>query len=198
MPALQPWHPGRCPRCGLPHAACLCAELPEVRTSCEVLLLRHWKEAFSSTNTARLAALALPRAELHDYGAPPPHAPLPALEVKLTAPDTWLLFPGGEAAPPTPRPQRLVVVDGSWRQAAKMVGRVPGLAALPRWSPSPGQSERLRVRLQHHPEGMATLEAVARAVALLDGEDVAAPLERLFDRYVQEIQRLRTYRTRLP
>ncbi|MCB9743545.1 MAG: DTW domain-containing protein [Alphaproteobacteria bacterium] len=195
MPELHYAPPGRCPRCGLPTGACVCADIHPVQAPFELLLLRHWKEAFSSTNSARLARLALRGATLHDHGAPEPHGPLPDLHAELSAPGTWLLFPGGqEQAPPDLR--RLVVVDGSWRQAARMVKRIPGLAELPRYSPPPRDPARARVRQQHTAGGMATLEAVARAVAGAAGEEAAAPLERLFALYVERVNLLRTYPAR--
>ena len=48
----------RCPRCLL--ARCLCASLPRVEARTRIVLVRHLNERYRSSNTARLAALALP------------------------------------------------------------------------------------------------------------------------------------------
>ena len=61
---------GRCPRCYLPTRLCLCPELPRLDTRTELILIRHHKEKEKSTNTARIAALALARCQLRAYGSP--------------------------------------------------------------------------------------------------------------------------------
>lgn len=175
---------GRCPACYLPHALCLCAELPSVSTRTELLIIRHNKEAQKSTNTARMAALALPRCRIVPYGAPgqPFDASL------LEAPDTWLLFPDAQPPEPgAPPPRRLIVLDGNWAQARRMVHRVPGLQRMPGLKLPPPPPDSRRLRRPPHPEGMSTLEAVAGALAHLEGEDVARPLYALHELMIERV-----------
>jgi DTW domain-containing protein YfiP len=94
-----------------------------------------------------------------------------------------VLFPGHGAKPLTPdlvaslpSPPALIVPDGSWGQASRMVKRLPLLAgavkvALPDRA-FPGTALR-RNRTGHH---MSTYEAVTQALSVLEGEAVAAPL----------------------
>jgi DTW domain-containing protein YfiP len=182
---------GRCPRCYLPTRLCLCAEVPRLDTRTELILIRHHKEKEKSTNTARIAALALARCQLRPYGAP--GEPFDGSELK--AADTWLLFPGTQPpAPGAPLPRRLVVVDGNWSQARRMVHRVPALRVLPSLTLPPPAPDSRRLRRPPHPEGMSTLEAIAGALALLEGEEVARPLyelnERMIDRVLESRGRL--------
>jgi DTW domain-containing protein YfiP len=44
---------------------------------------------------------------------------------------------------------------------------------------------KYRLRKHHRPDGMSTLEAVAAAVAKLEGIEAAEPLERLYDEVVR-------------
>ena len=158
---------------------CICAEIPTVPTRTRIVILRHALEIMRPSNTARIAALALSSCELYDYAALPP-SPLPA---SLGDPDTWLLYPGGEPGVGVPR-QR-VVADGTWSQARPMTQRIPQLRGLPRLSLPPPRGPVLRMRKQRTEDGMATLEAIARAIEVLEGPDVARPLDELFAEVVR-------------
>ena len=176
---------GRCPTCFFRLEVCLCDRIPRVRARTQVMILRHIKEAFRSTNTARLAALALEGAQVHAYGAPGQ----PFDEALVRQEGTWLLFPGpgGADVPPGARPSRLVVLDGSWGQARRMLQRVAALRALPRLSIPPPWPERVRMRRPPSPEGLSTLEAVALALGSLEGEAVRRPLLELYELAVQRV-----------
>ncbi len=182
---------GRCPRCYLPTRLCLCAQVPRLDTRTEFLVIRHNKEKEKSTNTARLAALALRRCQVLTYGAPGQPFDASVLE----GPDTWLLFPDTQPpAPEAPPPRRLIVLDGSWGQARRMVQRLPILRRLPGLVLPPPRPNTRRLRRPPNPEGMSTLEAMAGAVALLEGEELAQQLytlhELMIDRVLESRGRL--------
>jgi len=162
---------GRCPRCVMRLGLCYCGELAPVECRTEVLILRHAKEAFRTTNTARVAEIALSRCRV--IGWEGRESELPPLE------DAWLLFPGdGPSTPPGPPPERLVVLDGSWRQARRIFLRCPALHALPRLSLAPPAVAAPRLRASPAPSAMSTLEAIARALEGLDGAEVGRALDR--------------------
>jgi DTW domain-containing protein YfiP len=174
----------RCQRCNLPSHLCLCAEVPRVETRTCILLLQHVMEAGKKSNTGRLAVQALTNSRLLMYGTPAESFE-PAL---LAEPGTWLLFPDGTPAPPdAPAPRQLVVLDGSWSQVRRMTQRLAVLRTLPRLVLPPPEPGLLRLREPTHPSGMSTLDAVARAVSVLEGPQTAAPLERLAALRVQRI-----------
>jgi DTW domain-containing protein len=84
-----------------------------------------------------------------------------------------------------------VVLDATWHQARRLYRRTPGLRSIPRLVlPAPTQ-RRDRLREQHRPDGMSTLEAVAAAVTKLEGADMAEPLEKLYDEVVRRTNALR-------
>jgi DTW domain-containing protein YfiP len=175
---------GRCRTCFFRLEVCLCDRIPKVRARTRVLILRHHKEAFRSTNTARLAALALEGAKVHPYGAPGQ----PFDEALVQGDGTWLLFPGpGDAPPPEGSPSLLVVLDGSWSQARRMLHRISALRALPRLSLPPRWPDRVRMRRPPSPEGLSTLEAIALALGKCEGEPVQAPLLALYELAVQRV-----------
>jgi DTW domain-containing protein len=177
-------HRPRCDRCNLPLHLCLCAEIPRVETRTHFLLVQHVVEIRKKSNTGRLATLALANSRLLTYGAPDGSFDT----APLSEPGTWLLFPDGPTAPPdAPAPRQLVILDASWSQARRMTQRIPALRTLPRLVLPPPTPGMLRLREPTHPSGMSTLDAVARALAVLEGPEAAAPLERLAALRVQRI-----------
>ena len=183
---------------------CVCEAITPVQTRTRIVVVRHGRELRKPSGTARIAALALPQLELIDYRDEPGDAApawllhetelertLPVLPPELVGerlrmlPAAHLLFPTGrslgEIAPP---PQTLIVLDGTWRQARAMYQRIPGLAALPaaRITSIAPSVERLRKPVR---EGeRSTLEAIAEAIAFIEGDEVAAPLFALHARFV--------------
>lgn len=158
---------------------CLCAELPRLRLPSRLCLVMHRDETRKTTNTGRLAALCLQGTEIVLHGrrgerAEAPDRALPSL----------LLFPCPEAVPLGPEhaadgPVRLVVPDGTWRQAAKMSRRIPWFGELPRVSLPEGDRTRYRLRTESRSGGLSTIEAIARAFGILEGPGVQAQLERV-------------------
>jgi DTW domain-containing protein YfiP len=136
-----------------------------------VLILQHPSEVGHALNTARLAALGLSNGELRVGEV---FEDLPAL---LARPGyrACLLFPG-EVAQPLPQfaaqldglPALLVVPDGTWRKARKLLHCNPLLAALPRVTLADGLQSRYRLRKAPMPGALSTIEAVVGALEILD------------------------------
>lgn len=154
-----------------------------------MLVVRHAREADKSTGTARIAGLALPNSALVDFGedAEPVDA-----ELKGFTDGAWLLFPAEEgAANPSGTPARLIVLDGTWRQTRRMLRKLPSLAGLPRLALPPKDEAPLRLRGSDAPENRSTLEAIADALAVLEGAHVAEPLHALHTLMVERVYRAR-------
>ncbi len=188
-------HNSHCPRCYLRRKICICPILPTVATRTEFLILRHITEAERPSNTGRLAAMVLPNSRIVSCGGGERVGLLPIDDELLRAAGTWLLWPDGTGAQPdmsnlTP-PCRVVVLDGTWRQARRMYSRMPALRTLPRLVLPVPTGFRERLRDQHRSDGMSTLEAIAAAIAKLEGVSVAEPLERLYDEVVRRTSTLR-------
>ncbi|HEX7603364.1 MAG TPA: tRNA-uridine aminocarboxypropyltransferase, partial [Polyangiaceae bacterium] len=133
-----------------------------------------------------LAAECLVNSEIHLRG----HEDMPS------APIAWdedaqplLLFPHEGAVPlsdyaASTRPVTLIVPDGTWRQASKVRKRVPGLEGVPCVTLPAGPPSLYRLRAEAHETGLATIEAIARAIGIVEGPvvgpDVQARIERVF------------------
>ncbi|KAF1067145.1 MAG: hypothetical protein GAK45_01747 [Pseudomonas citronellolis] len=177
----------QCPRCERPASHCLCALIPHLHNRTRVLLLQHPSEAGHALNTARLAALGLANAELRigeDFS-----------DLDLSGVDAWLLFPGEQAlvldalaARPAPQPRLLVVPDGTWRKARKLLHLNPNLAALPRVVLPAGLQSRYRLRKAPAEGALSTIEAVAHALNALDAphtfDELLRPFDALIDRQI--------------
>jgi DTW domain-containing protein YfiP len=184
----------RCRRCHLHDSLCVCALLPRIETRTRLLLLIHLFEARKPSNTGLLAAACLPNHRVilrgHEDDAAAGAQPLDLGEDTRPV----LLYPALDAIPldrfvaegaGDERPITLVVPDGNWRQAGKVRQRVPGLSAIPCvvLPPEPTAPTTYRLRSEPHPQGMATMEAIARALGLLEGAQgpsVRAALEEAF------------------
>lgn len=182
--------PGRCQRCWILDAFCICSSVPTVSTRTEVLVVRHERESWKSTGTARIAALGMPSLRILDFkeNSEPAKSELPA----LVGPGTHLLFPTDESAPwDGTAVSRLVLLDGTWRQARRMYAKLPALHAVPKLALPEKVTKVLQLRDSKFEAGRSTLEAIAEAIALLEGAPVGAPLHTLHAAYVERVFRAR-------
>ncbi len=106
----------------------------------------------------------------------------------------FLLFPDAHArvldshlAEEDDRPIRLIVPDGTWRQARRMVRRVAGLAKMPRVTLPEGLTSKYRLRKRQSTGGMCTFEAISEALCLLEGAHLHAPLFHVLSRFVERL-----------
>lgn len=182
--------PGRCKQCRVVEAHCVCASLPTVTPRTHVVIVRHLRESWKSTGTARIATLAMPSATCLDYGEDT--QPAAAELERLVEPGTWVLLPTDEPQPWQPTDiRRLIAIDGTWRQARRMYQRLPMLHGLPRLTLTQPPRQTLRLRDTTFAEGRSTLEAVAEALGAIEGPEVEAPLLQAHDLFVERVLKAR-------
>ncbi|WP_145186372.1 tRNA-uridine aminocarboxypropyltransferase [Pseudomonas sp. URMO17WK12:I11] len=160
----------RCDRCQRPLDHCLCPLIPCLDSRTRVVVLQHPSETAHALNTARLAALGLVNAELRvgevfeDLAgllATPGYRPV-------------LLFPGEQAqalaayGETGDKPLLLIVPDGTWRKARKLLYLNPLLDALPRVTVAGVAPSRYRLRKAPEPGAVSTIEAVVQALNVLE------------------------------
>lgn len=141
------------------------------------MIVRHHRELHRSSNSGRLAHLALPNSEIVDHGVGHEPTRLGPLD------GAWLLFPEGEPCTraPEPPPKQLIVLDATWSQARRMYHKLDQLRGLPLLRLPEGWRASARLRRAPSADRVSTIEAIAGALRLLEGEDAAAPLEKLFE-----------------
>jgi len=175
----------RCPQCRLHIRLCLCSSIPRLDLATRLILVMHHREWAKPTATGPLALAALSNSELRIQGYQ--DQPLNLQDLDSANRRTLLLYPGDEARilsrallDEDPRPVNLVVPDGNWRQAARMGRRLPGMEHATMVRLPEGAKTCWGVRKECHPEGLATFEAIARALGIIDSANVQESLEELF------------------
>jgi DTW domain-containing protein YfiP len=155
--------------------ACLCAWAVPTANNLPLLVLQHPQEAAHAKNSVRLLRLSLAQCrvavgEVFD----------PAALAGWLGEGSLLLFPDAPgnhaaAAPASttpgalPCPTRLVLLDGTWRQARALLRTNPLLQRLPRWGLPVLDAPRYAIRRAHRPDQRSTLEAACAALGLLEG-----------------------------
>jgi DTW domain-containing protein YfiP len=185
--------------------ACWCQDLPVVETGTRVVFVQHPKEARMKVGTARMAHLCLPNSELY-VGAFWDDDPRLDPILSDTERPAVLLFPGPDAvdvlAGSLAGPVTLVVVDGTWSQAGKMVRRNPRLAALPRVAFTPPKASDYRIRREPRPECVSTIEALVHVLGALEGNPegpmaLLEPFRKMVDFQVDCATRMHCPRVRM-
>ncbi len=147
------------------------------------MVLQHPREARLAIGSAWMVRLALPETEIHRGVLFDDH---PRVRELAAAPGAALLFPGEGAVPAgslaVDPPDTLVVPDGTWHQAERMLRDSPRLAALRRVSvTSDRPSGYGDLRREPAPHCLSTVEAVALALGALEGDpDRFEPMRRAF------------------
>jgi tRNA pseudouridine65 synthase len=170
---------------------CLCAEVDKLELGTKLVLVMHHREVSKTTATGPLAVRALSNSTLLVHGARDRPLDLSALHAEGRR--VLLLFPSEDARPLTtellaedPRPVTLIVPDGNWRQASRAARRIPGMEQAERVLLVAGPPSQYGLRHEPKADGLATFEAIARALGVLESAQAQAQLEALFARMVRD------------
>ena len=189
----------RCSVCGASLTLCMCAEVPRLDLRTKIALVIHHRELSRSSNTGLLAHQSLVNSEVRIRGES-----REALDLSgLLSPEyrSLLFYPSADALEldrelvcRDSRPIQLIVPDGTWRQARKIHSRHPELRDIPRVKISTPNRGTFQLRSQSRPERMATLQAIACALRIIEGDLVAARLMKLYHARVDRTLRARGLR----
>lgn len=151
----------QCSRCLLPVVNCVCTKLPSIVLPFDIVIVRHLQAAQKASNTAFLASLCVSNLILVDIAFP-----RDVHEVNLQIGDILLFPPHEQSVPPPPEllPNRLIVLDGSWRQARKIYRQNPDFQKIPHLALSPREIPPPRILTPSTTDGMCTLEAISRSL----------------------------------
>lgn len=150
-------------------------------------MVQHPDEQRHALNTARLLVNGLVQAELLVAEQLPE-----AWCARLADPHwrTELLFPGPgaqlvTAASEDQRPRRLVLLDGTWRKARKLLYLNPVLQGLAQVTLPAGLSSRYRLRKAPMAESLSTIEAGMHALQIIEPDTDFSALLRPFDALIE-------------
>ena len=164
---------------------CICGFADPIDNQLPVQIFMHHKEASRRSNSAHLLLLSLKNSHIDMHGV-------------QNQPTVWptdthsrplcVLFPSDDAtelhADDRGTFERLIVLDGNWRQAKKAANRIakacqPVFKVLPKKQPS-----EFKLRQQSKIGRLSTYEATARALAILENEQYDERMMPLFRAHV--------------
>lgn len=180
-----------CEGCSLHRARCLCELIPTLHTETRVSLVIHAKEMKRTTNTGVLATKALSNSQVLIRGTMNGQLDLSEL---LNPPYRPVLFFPSEDAEElnhqfvsrSDLPIHLIVPDGNWRQASKVHHRHLELKDVPRVMIKLPNADTHHLRAESTSEGMATLQAIAHALGVIESDSVK---QKLLDLYRLKLER---------
>lgn len=151
----------------------------------------HAKELKKTTNTGRLAVEALVNSEMCVRGKTSKALDLKdILDLNCTP---LLLYPSDDSEElnsdfvlKQKKPLQLIVPDGNWRQASKVHYRHKELAHVRRVRLATVPVAEQYMRLETVENGMATLEAIAHALRVIEGDTVYAALIALYKHKLEQ------------
>lgn len=150
-------------------------------------MIQHPDERRHALNTARLLVAGLANAQLLAVEQLPPDW------IELITDPGWrteLLFPGPDVpvlttAEVDARPRRLILLDGTWRKARKLLYLNPLLQQLPQVALPEGLLSRYRLRKAPTAGALSTVEAGAMALQILEPDTDFSSLLRPFDALIE-------------
>ncbi len=171
--------------CAAARLLCLCDVMPRIEVSTRICLIIHHRELTRSSNTGLLALRALVNSEMRIRGEG--RETLDLRDLLVPHYRTFLFFPSEDAIElnkdlvgPQSTPIQLIVPDGTWRQARKIHSRHPELKDIQRVKISAPNESIFQLRAQSRAEGMATLQAIAYGLAVIEGGVVKDQLMKLY------------------
>ena len=197
----------RCDLCFMRKEICLCEAIASARAELlsfeapnklrtRVVVLMHHRERLLTTNTGRLVQQIIPNSDIRIRGLPNETTDTEGLVGE--GGHTFLMYPSDTARILDPDwtrslkgPVTLIVPDGSWRQASKVAKREPSLQSVPHVTLPLGEPSLYQLRHEHKLGGLATLEAVARALGFFESPRVQTLIEEVFNLMVARTLRSR-------
>lgn len=171
----------RCDRCNYPPRWCICGGFQPLSCPLHIDVLIHHRELWRPTSTGRLINRIIPASRVHKFQC---EAPPTRESIVQPSRPVWILHPRGEPLPTGTPPQdvQVLLLDGSWKEAAHMLQKVEGWGQrirLPMTGPS-----RYWLR-GHQGEGhYSTVEALLFLLKALGLTEAEAHLRLQFELHV--------------
>jgi DTW domain-containing protein YfiP len=177
----------RCSGCSLSKWWCMCELIPKTDNQTAVVWIYHPLELLKTTSSTVLSRLSLRRKMVLQWEGRGDPIPMPSLDLS----NAWVLMPEDGAIPieekareylnqkaiqPHLSPPVLIAIDGTWRQARRMVKKIPWLLELPKITVTDANPNPNILRRQHLEEGMSTSDAIALCLKYLGEEEASQSL----------------------
>ncbi|NVD08181.1 DTW domain-containing protein [Vibrio sp. JPW-9-11-11] len=187
--------PPACPGCQL-RFQCVCHLIPQIDAELHIALLMHPNEPTRDTNTGRWLEKSLISSSRHIWQRTQACPELIKL-IQSEHYQAYLLYPAEDSQPivtltgNTSQQQKqplLIILDGTWQEANKMLRKSDWLQALPKLQLQPTTNSQYRLRRNQQPGHLCTLEVGVQAISELGYRPQAQQLEAFFHHYLDVFQ----------
>ena len=181
----------RCEQCLIAKHYCICEGAEYASCDAAVCLLMYHNESFKPSNTGRLIAEIVPDNYAFRWDRTSPDPALLAL-LNNDKYQPFVIFPAEDVEtdrvvtqvePVAGKTPLFIFLDGTWREAKKMIRKSPYLDNLPVLSITAQKLSDYRLRVAPHAHQLGTAEVAIMVLALANEVDASAKLEQHFIKF---------------
>lgn len=181
----------RCEQCLIAKHYCICEGAEYASCSAAVCLLMYHNESFKPSNTGRLIAEIVPDNHAFRWDRTSPDPALLAL-LNNDKYQPFVIFPAEDVETDRVVTQvethagkqpLFIFLDGTWREAKKMIRKSPYLDNLPVLSITAEKLSDYRLRVAPHAHQLGTAEVAIMVLALAGEVDASTKLEQHFIKF---------------
>lgn len=179
-------------------STCLCSYVQPIKPRTQLLVLQHPSEVEHKKNSVRVLSLVMPDTQVFVGEAETDFALLRAQLSRCQRP-IYLVYPSEQSVSVESQSICadcvLLLIDGTWRKAFKILQLNPWLAQFPAVHLAEGYASRYKIRKSSRSDSLSTLEASAYMLKALDEGIDVSPLLAAFDAMIE--MRLRAMPTQV-
>lgn len=181
----------RCEQCLIAKHYCICEGAEYASCNAAVCLLMYHNESFKPSNTGRLIAEIVPDNHAFRWDRTSPDPALLAL-LNNDKYQPFVIFPAEDVETDRVVTQvethagkqpLFIFLDGTWREAKKMIRKSPYLDNLPVLSITAEKLSDYRLRVAPHAHQLGTAEVAIMVLALAGEVDASTKLEQHFIKF---------------
>ena len=181
----------RCEQCLIAKHYCICEGAEYASCDAAVCLLMYHNESFKPSNTGRLIAEIVPDNYAFRWDRTSPDPALLAL-LSNEQYQPFVIFPAEDVEtdrvvtqvePVAGKTPLFIFLDGTWREAKKMIRKSPYLDNLPVLSITAQKLSDYRLRVAPHAHQLGTAEVAIMVLALANEVDASSKLEQHFIKF---------------
>jgi len=181
----------RCEQCLIAKHYCICEGAEYASCDAAVCLLMYHNESFNPSNTGRLIAEIVPDNYAFRWDRTSPDPALLAL-LNNDKYQPFVIFPAEDVEtgrvvtqvePVAGKTPLFIFLDGTWREAKKMIRKSPYLDNLPVLSITAQKLSDYRLRVAPHAHQLGTAEVAIMVLALAGEVDASTKLEQHFIKF---------------
>jgi len=188
-----------CSNCGLPNIICICSKIERISLKNKVSVIIPYIERHKSSNTGGLVKATLNNSEVFIRGEK--NKLFTPEDVLLNEYQNLILYTGGKELTydyiqSFNKPVNLIVPDGTWTTAPRIVMREPRFYSIPKVSLLNPPKSQYKLRKHPNPFYISTFEAIAYSLAIIENDSNIS--DKLMKSFLMKIDALLWLAGKLP